>query len=143
MSRSPTWIIAPPIRDASTANVARIFLPLDRSSRRTRSSRSVALNCVAVERIVNSGCFDDVFVQPTATDAGSALGAAALAHVNRLPVLFLPGDIFASPAHFGRPTEDVARDLVPELLSDQATRARGDAVGDSRASRAQRDAGIA
>jgi carbamoyltransferase len=43
----------------------------------------VALNCVAVERIVTSGLFERVFVQPAASDAGGALGAAALAHVRR------------------------------------------------------------
>ena len=43
----------------------------------------VALNCVAVERIVNAGPFERVFVQPAAGDAGGALGAATLAHVRR------------------------------------------------------------
>ncbi len=39
----------------------------------------VALNAVAVGRIVREGPFDDVFVQPAAGDAGAALGAALLA----------------------------------------------------------------
>ncbi len=43
----------------------------------------VALNCVAVGRIVREGPFRRVFVQPAASDAGGALGAAALAHVRR------------------------------------------------------------
>jgi carbamoyltransferase len=43
----------------------------------------VALNCVAIERIVKAGPFERVFVQPAASDAGGALGAAALAHVRR------------------------------------------------------------
>jgi carbamoyltransferase len=43
----------------------------------------VALNCVAVERIVREGPFRRVFVQPAASDAGAALGAAALSHVRR------------------------------------------------------------
>ena len=41
----------------------------------------VALNCVAIEKIVRQGPFAHVFVQPAASDAGGALGAAALAHV--------------------------------------------------------------
>jgi carbamoyltransferase len=41
----------------------------------------VALNCVAIERIAAHGPFAHVFVQPAATDAGGALGAAALAHI--------------------------------------------------------------
>jgi carbamoyltransferase len=38
----------------------------------------VALNCVAVERILETGLFRDVFAQPAAGDAGGALGAALL-----------------------------------------------------------------
>lgn len=38
----------------------------------------VALNSVAIGRILREGPYDDVFVQPAAGDAGSALGAALL-----------------------------------------------------------------
>jgi carbamoyltransferase len=38
----------------------------------------VALNSVAIGRILDEGPFDDVFVQPAAGDAGGALGAALL-----------------------------------------------------------------
>lgn len=40
----------------------------------------VALNCTANSRILASGLFDDVFVQPAAHDAGAALGAALAVH---------------------------------------------------------------
>ncbi len=40
----------------------------------------VALNCVAVRRILRESRFERVFVQPAAGDAGGCLGAAALAH---------------------------------------------------------------
>jgi carbamoyltransferase len=40
----------------------------------------VALNCVANGRILRDGPFRHLFVQPAASDAGGALGAAALAH---------------------------------------------------------------
>ena len=40
----------------------------------------VALNCVANGKLVESGLFDHVFVQPAAGDAGGALGAALAAH---------------------------------------------------------------
>jgi carbamoyltransferase len=40
----------------------------------------VALNCVANGRIEREGPFKRLFVQPSANDAGGALGAAALAH---------------------------------------------------------------
>ncbi|WP_329384958.1 carbamoyltransferase family protein [Streptomyces sp. NBC_01716] len=39
----------------------------------------VALNCVANGKIVESGLFEEVWVQPAAGDAGGALGAALLA----------------------------------------------------------------
>ena len=41
----------------------------------------VALNCVANGRLAREGPFERLFVQPAAGDAGSSLGAAALAHV--------------------------------------------------------------
>lgn len=44
-------------------------------------SGGVALNCVATHAIRKSGVFDNIFVQPSAGDSGSALGAAALAYV--------------------------------------------------------------
>lgn len=42
----------------------------------------VALNCVANARILNESPFKRLFVQPAAGDAGTCLGAAALAHIN-------------------------------------------------------------
>jgi carbamoyltransferase len=41
----------------------------------------VALNCVANGRLLREGPFKKLFVQPAANDAGCALGAAALAHL--------------------------------------------------------------
>ena len=38
----------------------------------------VALNCVANGKILRSGMFKDIFIQPAAGDAGGALGAAAV-----------------------------------------------------------------
>ena len=40
----------------------------------------VALNCVANGKLLRSGVFDDVWIQPAAGDAGGALGAALLVH---------------------------------------------------------------
>jgi carbamoyltransferase len=55
----------------------------------------VALNCTANGKLLQSGIFDDIFVQPAAADDGSALGAAALRAAqngeiqnNRIPVPF-------------------------------------------------------
>ncbi len=44
----------------------------------------VALNCVANGRILREGPFQELFVPPAAGDAGGCLGAAALAHVQRV-----------------------------------------------------------
>ncbi len=41
-------------------------------------SGGVALNCVANGKILRSGLFDDIFIQPAAGDAGGALGVALL-----------------------------------------------------------------
>ena len=43
----------------------------------------VALNCVANGKLLRSRIFDNIFVPPASGDAGGALGAAALAHVQR------------------------------------------------------------
>jgi carbamoyltransferase len=50
-------------------------------SRNLCMAGGVALNCVANGRILRDGPFDELFVQPAASDAGGCLGAAALAHV--------------------------------------------------------------
>jgi len=39
----------------------------------------VALNCVANGKLLRSGIFDDIFIQPAAGDAGGALGCAYIA----------------------------------------------------------------
>jgi carbamoyltransferase len=41
----------------------------------------VALNCVANGKILRSGPYENLFVQPAAGDAGTALGAAAVAYI--------------------------------------------------------------
>jgi carbamoyltransferase len=61
-----------------------VMLALAGAARKlTGSSRlclagGVALNCVSNGKILRSGIFDDVFIQPAAGDAGGALGAALL-----------------------------------------------------------------
>jgi carbamoyltransferase len=40
----------------------------------------VALNCVANGKLLRSGIFDDIWIQPAAGDAGGALGAALFVH---------------------------------------------------------------
>jgi carbamoyltransferase len=44
----------------------------------------VALNCVANGKILRSGLFDDLWIQPAAGDAGGALGAAYMVHYHYL-----------------------------------------------------------
>ncbi|MEM7104793.1 MAG: carbamoyltransferase [Bacteroidota bacterium] len=41
----------------------------------------VALNCVANSKILNTGKFKNLFIQPAAGDAGGCVGAATLAHI--------------------------------------------------------------
>jgi carbamoyltransferase len=61
----------------------------------------VALNCVANQRILREAGFQELFVQPAASDAGAALGAATIAYRRltgvapsreRLPHVFLGPD---------------------------------------------------
>src|SRR5208282_953675 len=44
--------------------------------RRLAMAGGVALNCTANGRLLQSGIFDDIYVQPAAGDDGSALGSA-------------------------------------------------------------------
>ena len=44
----------------------------------------VALNCVANGKLLRSGTFDDIFIQPAAGDAGGALGCAYIAWYQHL-----------------------------------------------------------
>jgi carbamoyltransferase len=44
--------------------------------RRLALAGGVALNCTANGKLLRSGCFDEIYVQPAAGDDGSALGAA-------------------------------------------------------------------
>ena len=64
--------------------------------RRLALAGGVALNCTANGKLLQSGCFDEIYVQPAAGDDGSALGAAlwrasrsgAVRNI-RMPVPFL------------------------------------------------------
>jgi carbamoyltransferase len=64
--------------------------------RRLAMAGGVTLNCTANGRILQSGLFDDIYIQPAAGDDGAALGAALLrasrreeARNRRMPVPFL------------------------------------------------------
>lgn len=50
------------------------------NSRNLCMAGGVALNCVANGRLLKSGMFDDIWIQPAAGDAGGALGAAYAAY---------------------------------------------------------------
>ncbi|HRW39940.1 MAG TPA: carbamoyltransferase N-terminal domain-containing protein [Microthrixaceae bacterium] len=105
-------------------------------------SGGVALNCVANGRVLRSGTFDEIWVQPAAGDAGSALGAALSfwheteAHDRPAPTgdqmagAFLgprplPEEVDAWAASLDHPTTRIAdpaerADVVAERLADGA-----------------------
>lgn len=76
----------------------------------------VALNCVANSRLLTEGPFNELFVQPAAGDAGSALGAAALGYTR------LTGERLAvrklEHAYLG---PEFANDEIFELLHNTPT----------------------
>ena len=65
-----------------------VILRLAKSIRRETKLRNlcmaggVALNCVANGKILREGIFDNIWIQPAAGDAGGAVGAAYLGHLN-------------------------------------------------------------
>ena len=67
-----------------------IVLRMARTARNLTGSRKlclgggVALNCVANGKLLRSGLFDDIWIQPASGDAGGALGAALFVHYQLL-----------------------------------------------------------
>ncbi|MFI1885225.1 carbamoyltransferase [Streptomyces jumonjinensis] len=94
----------------------------------------VALNCVANSAVINSGRFDQVFIQPAAGDAGTSIGAALIAGASKerrpLHDAFL-GPEFSTSAienalnglpggrYDVRPTNDPHRDAAGLLHAEQ------------------------
>lgn len=75
----------------------------------------VALNCVANGKLLQSGLFDDVYIQPAAGDAGGAVGAALAAHYihfknNRTPENYdsMQG-AYLGPAYTNHEVEKMAK----------------------------------
>lgn len=68
------------------AVIEEAVLRLTRSLAKQAGSRNlclaggVALNCVANGKVLRDGCFEDIWVQPAAGDAGGAVGAALAAY---------------------------------------------------------------
>ncbi len=76
LARSVQWVT-----EESMLRMARTAHRLTGESRLALSG-GVALNCVANGRILREGPFEDLWIQPAAGDAGSALGAALDAYHN-------------------------------------------------------------
>ncbi|MCB2016114.1 MAG: carbamoyltransferase [Hydrogenophaga sp.] len=102
-------------------------LASETGERRLCLAGGVALNCVANGKLLRDGCFDDIWIQPAAGDAGGALGAAlAVAHLhNRAPRVVVPGVDGMSGSYLG-PQFDMAdieaglEGSVYTLLDDDA-----------------------
>ncbi|HEX4633904.1 MAG TPA: carbamoyltransferase N-terminal domain-containing protein, partial [Gemmatimonadales bacterium] len=100
--------------------------------RRLALAGGVALNCTANGRLLRSGAFDEIYVQPAAGDDGSALGAAlhraALAgelHNRRLPVPFVgpgygPAEVDAALAEYSERVDVVRCDGLAEACREAA-----------------------
>ncbi len=75
-----------------------IVLRMGRTARNLTGARAlclgggVALNCVANGKLLRSGLFDDIWIQPASGDAGGALGAALFVHHQLLENERKPGD---------------------------------------------------
>jgi carbamoyltransferase len=76
-------------------------------------SGGCALNCVANGKILKAGLFDNIWIQPAAGDAGSALGAAMFVHHQ---LLDQPREV--------KPNDDLQRGslLGPEFTDEEITR---------------------
>lgn len=94
----------------------------------------VALNAVAVGRILREGPFDDVFVMPAAGDAGGAVGAALLASPGPNPLRHVAlgqgldaGELRRFLDDCGIPYTEHEGDAIATAVADRL--ARGQVVG--------------
>jgi carbamoyltransferase len=123
-----------------------VLLHLARMARRrTGSPRlclggGVAANCVGVGRIIEEGIFEEVFVPPAPGDSGTAIGAAAAAHLATAPqpLAGIEGACYLGPSWTsstspivdwerwpGLRTQHVSSDRARvEFLADQLTQGR-------------------
>ncbi|MFD0882995.1 carbamoyltransferase [Streptosporangium algeriense] len=78
-------------RDLAAALQERTDVVMLHLARRTRTltgsprlcvGGGVATNCVSIGRIIDAGIFEEVFVPPAPGDAGTAIGAAAVTHLD-------------------------------------------------------------
>lgn len=79
----------------------------------------VALNCVANGKIVETGLFDEVWIQPAAGDAGGAVGAALIVAAER----------GATRTHLGRGGDGMSGALLGPAYADEEIAAYLDARG--------------
>lgn len=84
--------------------------------RRLALAGGVALNCTANGRLLRSGLFDELYVQPAAGDDGSALGAALYwaAQAGEVSNVRFPAP-FLGPAHCGQEIESALADFGAEI----------------------------
>jgi carbamoyltransferase len=83
------------------------WLQMRTGSTRLTMAGGVALNCVANSRLAEHGPYDDIWVQPAAGDAGTALGAA-------LHVAAADGDAIAP-----MPGADLGREWTADELAER------------------------
>ncbi len=112
-----------------------IVLRMARHIRRETGERhlclagGVALNCVANGKLLRSGIFDDIYIQPAAGDAGGALGAALAAyhHYHDKPRPAATGTDWQHGSYLGPEYSDdeIAAQLAP--FGAQSTRMADDA----------------
>jgi len=106
-----------------------VMLHLARRAREVTGSRllcaggGVAMNCVAIGRIIREGLFDEVFVPPAPGDSGTAIGAAIAAHLDLTGAI--PSGIahacYLGPCYDGyQPGAVLAPGLTARRVSDPA-----------------------
>ncbi|TET31811.1 MAG: carbamoyltransferase [Planctomycetota bacterium] len=84
----------------------------------------VALNCVTNSRLLKETPFENIFIQPAAGDAGTALGAAFYIWNQKLgfPRVYRMGNVFTGPAYSDREIGESLEDagLRYEIVGDIA-----------------------
>lgn len=93
----------------------------------------VALNCVANQRIMDSGLVDAVYVQPASSDAGISLGAAWLAAADEGFSIPVPEHVYWGRTYSNEHIKDQLEQLhVPFTYTEEPELAAAQAITDGK-----------
>lgn len=110
--------LAASAQDAIEAKLSKIFAIAEYFAAKVKTQNlvymgGVALNCSANSAVIHKGLWRDVWIMPSPGDAGSALGAAALAYKKRL---IWPGPYLGHAIGHKYPVDAIVKELIQNQI---------------------------